>query len=587
MNVTQRLAGPIIAVLSLSCLGRAETVDKEFLQSLPAAEQSMKDSVDHWGLPFSDQLRRFVSARSSFRETLGEQAPKNFIVGTQHGLEKVPQNKYWFKGKYATSVSVAAARNEYENFQVAVLPDIGKSLGRVALVAGDLRLQAGGRVISRRNVKIYRVGYVKTVPARYPALYTGMWPDSLLPNAPMKISGTDLGLFWIEIKVPQDVTPGNYRGRLLLKADDETVPIDVALRVYSFALPARVPFPIAAWTSPRWPWGEKMTVEEYRSLLGEFLGHGVDPVSVGKDFLSLDDNDFGILDENLDFCFARGLQLFDIPNPGGKPEKLRPLVEHLRKKGWIDRALVYSNQDEPDASQFITKNIPFYRKLKSLFPDLRLYLASEYHPNIDDGCDIWLTDLSTGKGPDFARDHCGGAEFWVYYCHLPVRIDYRRPLVQAPNMQIDNEAIEHRLALWLAWKYDTKGVFIWAGNRQWTEKNTKRNDWEETGWQLPDQPSGFPYAGIHNGNGYLIYPGPHPSIRLKVLRDGLEDYGYFMELKRRAATSTNEGLRNEAERLISVPQSVVMDAHYFNRNPAALLETRKRMARLIDALDGR
>lgn len=82
MNVTQRSPGPIVALLLLSCLGKAETVDKEFLQALPAAEQSMKDDVDHWGLPFSDQLRRFVSARSSFRKTLGEQAPKNFIVGT-------------------------------------------------------------------------------------------------------------------------------------------------------------------------------------------------------------------------------------------------------------------------------------------------------------------------------------------------------------------------------------------------------------------------------------------------------------------------------------------------------------------------
>jgi len=327
-----------------------------------------------------------------------------------------------------------------------------------------------------------------------------------------------------------------------------------------------------------------MTAEEYRLLLGEFLEHGVDPVSVGRDFFSLEKNDFRILDKNLEFCFARGLQLFDIPNAGGKPEKLRPLVEHLRKKGWIEKALVYSNQDEPTPTQFVAKNIPFYKKLKSLFPDLRVYLASEYHPNIDNGCDVLMIDLSTGKGPDFAREHCGKAEFWVYYCHLPVRIDYYRPLVQAPNMQIDNEAIEHRLALWMAWKYNTKGMFIWAGNRGWSKKNTDRKDWEQAGWQLSDQPSGFPYAGIHNGNGFLIYPGPHPSIRLKVLRDGLEDYGYFMELKRRAAMSTNEEIHKKVEGLLSMPQTVLTDAHYFNRNPAALLNTRKEMARLIEVL---
>jgi len=30
---------------------------------------------------------------------------------------------------------------------------------------------------------------------------------------------------------------------------------------------------------------------------------------------------------------------------------------------------------------------------------------------------------------------------------------------------------------------------------------------------------------------------------------------------------------------------VLVDAHYFNRNPAGLLETRQEIARLIDALE--
>ena len=96
------------------------------------------------------------------------------------------------------------------------------------------------------------------------------------------------------------------------------------------------------------PSGEAMPPEDYRALMAEFLRHGVDPISIGRAFVSLKDNDFSILDQNLEFCFARGLQLFEIPRPGEKLERLKPLVEHLRKKGWIDKALIYSNQDEPD-----------------------------------------------------------------------------------------------------------------------------------------------------------------------------------------------------------------------------------------------
>jgi hypothetical protein len=345
-----------------------------------------------------------------------------------------------------------------------------------------------------------------------------------------------------------------------------------------------VPLPIAVWTTPKWPSGERMSKEDYRLLLAEFLGHGVDPVSVGKEGVSLSNNDFRQFDENIAYCFARGLQRFEIPAPGENVEKLRPLVEHLRQKGWIEKALVYSIQDEPDPAQFAERNVPHYQKLHALFPDLRVFLASQYHPGIDGACDIWMTDLSSGQGPNFAVKHRGKADLWFYYCHLPIHVDFFRPLVQAPNMEIDNEAIEHRLALWLAWKYRTPGMFVWAGNQEWSGKAAGRRDWEKTGWSLSDRPSPFPYGGIHNGNGYLVYPGPCPSIRLKVLRDGLEDYGYLMELKKRAEASSKEELRARAARLLAVPSDVLVDAHYFNRNPAALASVRKAMADCIEAL---
>jgi len=579
-----RPCGIVLAWLLLCRPAPGQVVDKEFLQSLPAEEQAMQDTVDHWGLPFSDQLRRFVAARAEFRRALGDAAPGDFFVGIEHGLEKVPRNKYWFKGRYGTSIALEAARNESESFQVAVIPDVGKALADVVLEPRDLRHAGGRGTIPAAMIRVYRVGYVDTVPARYPSLYTGAWPDALLPNAPIAIGGTDLGLFWVDVKVPVDARPGDYSGRIELRVDGRSVPVEIALHVHGFALPDRVPFPIAVWTSPTWPSGEKMTPAEYRDLAAEFLAHGVDPVSIGTAFVSLDKPDFDLLDENLAFCFERGLQLFEVPSPRGDVEKLGPLVEHLREKGWLDRAIVYSNQDEPDAAQFAERNVPFCREIRSRYPGLRVYLASEHHAGIDEGCDVWMTDLSSGRGIDFARNNRGRAELWVYYCHLPIRIDFVRPLVHAPNMQIDNEAIEHRLALWLAWKYQTPGMFIWAGNRQWASREIDRSDWEQTGWKLGDKPSGFPYGGIHNGNGYLMYPGPYPTLRLKVLRDGLDDYGYLAELARRAKATSDPELRRRAEALLAIAPSVLIDSHYFNRDPAGLLENRKEIARTIDIL---
>ena len=107
-----------------------------------------------------------------------------------------------------------------------MLPDVGKRLDRVSLAPHDLRRVDGAGVLSAGTIRVYRVGYVRTVPARYPVLYTGLWPDRLMPNEPVAVAGTDLGLFWVEIKVPRDAAPGDYRGEMSLELDGQNAQRD-------------------------------------------------------------------------------------------------------------------------------------------------------------------------------------------------------------------------------------------------------------------------------------------------------------------------------------------------------------------------
>lgn len=551
-------------------------------KSLPANEQKLLNTVDHWGLPFSDQLRRFSSGADNLKAEMKEKTPENFIIGIQHGLEKIPLNKYWFKGQYTSKVSVKAAQNEYENFQIAVLPRIGKTLGKVTLRADGLHHKTGKYTIPEDKIKIYRVAYVETQQACYPSLYTGKWPDPLLPNDVTSISGTDLGLFWVEVFVPKDAQPGMYNGILILEADNEKVEISLSLEVYSFALPDRVEFPLTVWTGKGLPWGTEMDLEANRQLWKMLLEHSIDPISVGKEYFSFENMDFKTLDENIEYCLEKGLQVFEIPRADSN--SLAPLISHLREHGYLKKAMIYSADDEPDDETFANKIIPAYNKMHSAYPDLRVFQATEYHPDIDKGCDIWLNDLSTAKGIEFAMQNKGKAELWAYYCHLPIHIDYCRPLITAPNMLIDNEAIEHRLAFWIAWKYKIKGMFIYAGNHGWGNSGIDSKNWEKTGWKLPspDMPLTYPYAGVHNGNGYLIYPGPCPSIRMKVLRDGMEDLGYFTILDNIVAKAKNKNLKKQAQQLLSVSPDVFVNSHYFNRDTSALLANRDDIAKMIE-----
>jgi hypothetical protein len=128
-------------------------------------------------------------------------------------------------------------------------------------------------------------------------------------------------------------------------------------------------------------------------------------------------------------------------------------------------------------------------------------------------------------------------------------------------------------------RYDVKGMFIWSGNRAWPKKDVEQ--WTAAGFPCKDKNAGYPYAGIHNGNGYLIYPGPLPSVRLKTLRDGAEDYAY---LQRIAEIARSDKPNAQAARTLlkGIVPVLFVDTHYFNRDPEALIAYRTKLGEFLD-----
>ena len=148
-------------------------------------------------------------------------------------------------------------------------------------------------------------------------------------------------------------------------------------------------------------------------------------------------------------------------------------------------------------------------------------------------------------------------------------------------MQIDNPALEHRLALWVSHYYGAKVVFIWSGNFY-----TFGDDFWQT-LTLDSKPSGFPYAGVHNGNGWIVYPSPDgqstlPSLRLKVIRDGLQDIALMEAVRAAIDAGTTKGKKatDLAELLDPVPE-VFVHPHYFNQLPETLLARREAILRAV------
>jgi glycosyl hydrolase family 123 len=110
-----------------------------------------------------------------------------------------------------------------------------------------------------------------------------------------------------------------------------------------------------------------------------------------------------------------------------------------------------------------------------------------------------------------------GEEAWLYTCNSAVFLDY-------PALFIDTGASDTRVIPWLAFRHGFTGLLYWQSVSSYGQSG---GPWET------------PLVMLANGDGNLLYPGvpgqpdvathqPIPSLRLQVLRDGMEDYEYLV-----------------------------------------------------------
>lgn len=528
----------------------------------PEAETAVMNDVDHWGQAFSDQHRLLEDRIADFEKQTG-QGRLDYVLGVETSLRKTFPDKYRFKGRITDRVELFAARNESEAFQLAVIPRLGAQLDNVAIAVSELRTNGPDDVVIPAGaVQLWRVGFVETSDPSYPARAVGLWPDPLLELQPFSIQGRDLGLVWCEIKVPAEAAAGDYTGTITVTpANAAPMQLTVNLHVWAFELPVRVPMPMLVWT-------RKSSGEEFLKTAELLLAHHVDPISVGRTM------DPTVLDPALSFCLERGLMFFQTPDATDF-DAFRPYYDHLKEKAWLDKALLYGAHDEPIRQQFEDIVVPQTQRVRAAFPGLRTFLASEYYKGMDRGTDVILFDLSTNFQEWIEAGRPGRIEPWWYFCGIPIGAELRRCLADAPQMLLDRDAIEHRVVYWMAHHYGVRGMFTYGGDL-WPKDNEA---WPKQPFRLNEKMT-YPYAGRFNGDGFIVYPGPRPSIRLKNIRDGAEDYWYLSALSQLAQIPrTKQAAQALQDRIMP---DVFVDTHYFNHRPEALLDCRLKIGEFLE-----
>lgn len=291
------------------------------------------------------------------------------------------------------------------------------------------------------------------------------------------------------------------------------------------------------------------------------------------------------------------------PESGVKYETLfadyaKKLESHLRDKGWLDMAYVYwFDEPEPKDYEFVAKG---FARLQKHAPGLTRMITEEPNAAFIDALkkentniDIWCPVSYNFDEDEAKKRRQSNERFWWYVCCGP-----RAPYC---TLFIDHAATELRVWHWQAWKYGVAGSLIWDTN-YWTSHDdwqTAQNPYDDPMSYVALRQSGNRKGYWGNGDGRFLYPpleaarpglnegrpvlkDPVPSIRLAMLREGVEDYE-MLSLLRKLKEEHPEAA-DEIDALLIVPAEITSSLIEFTTDPRPLEQRRKRIAALIERL---
>lgn len=520
-------------------------------------------------------------------------------IWTTDSLTRV---KRYESARPGAEVSIAAARGEWESFQI-ILSGERSSIKGLRLHA-DVALGPEGSALP--PPRVFWQHYV-TVSQSTPMspLPPGDYPDALLPmdlGPPSPISWNGVGNqpLWIDIFVPYTTPPGRYQGSIDIQSatGDLIKQVPYSVEVHPFDLPVvpslRTSFGLV-WRRIAEAHGfdrdapepsEELArlIDSYALLLAEHR------LSVDQIESSYPDGVTGELDETeveralRDHLLHRHASAIGLPIwpdwPFGDPlgrdrEAAKAYVARwmglLTRFRASDRGyVIMGDLDEPndaDAYEIVREWGAFFNEVETEH-DVRVPLLITEQPTPDkkswgrlDGApDIWVPHFSSvwddmeapGAPRDIAKRLAAGDEIWTYAALVQIPESWEdlhgNPKIMTeghpPVWALDYPAINHRILGWLLPLHGLTGLAYW--DMLYFEEDV--DPWLDAG--VFHHPSG----DIYNGDGFYIYPAtkerfgvhqPVASLRLKWIRDAAEDYDYLMLAK-------ELGLADEARRLTHV-----------------------------------
>ena len=545
-------------------------------------------------------------------------APAGVACWSQSSGRKV------FRGRPAPTAQdralrIAAARNEAEAAQLVVRPE---------RAAKGVRVQA--KLPPFLETEIRRVGYLLVDLPMDSMGARGLWPDPIFDQEP---AGCDIAAgenqpFWITVKPRKGTKPGLYRGTLEISAAAgmKAFSVPVEVRVFGFDLPDRMTCETALGLTFKtvFEYHHAKKSEDKAAIAAKYLEmysrHHITPYSPlygtstptwtekwtkGKAADSEPTFAWGDWDAAVEKALGEyAFNTFRLPVKGkgsGDPVTRRPrsqrkingvsetnalfevfmerylkgIESHIREKGWLDEAYIYSF-DEPHKEDFdyMKEDLARFRKYA---PSLRRMVTMAPNEAMYGYVNLWCPITEHFNREKAWARQASGDQVWWY-----ITFSSKPPKV---NEHVEHAGVDMRVWLWQTWLEKVTGVLIWetvCWNRPavYPDPEKPQNPYEDTIVWSRDRP-------WNTGEGRYVYPpprcfetkepvlaGPVDSIRFEMLREGVEDYEYFAILKR----------LDPANAHLTVPREVTTSLDDYSTDPAAMEAHRLRLAEAIERL---
>ncbi len=572
-------------------------------------------------LKYAKSLLKLKNDTETFFRQLNTRQDKNAAAAFMRKFPKSPWGYGWihsaahvyrsgipFQGYTGGIPAIRLARNETEAIQLVLRSR--KTIKNVRISTGPLINKKNNATLPQSAVKIAPVGFVQPMPAPYPHEKIKWRPDPLLDN--LKAFQLDPDVWqpiWLEIKTGRSTMPGTYHGTITVTGDNvPAINIPFAVTVWNFELPERLTMPAAftyggldrhiyaknnkEWTEfESWKTGQK-SVDELSpggkrlcniELTTEdlLLAHRITPsnlylstrahtVKEVRRWIEKGGGPFNIFYVQSVPSIKKGE-----PYPPGIRKWLLSVidaaVQEFKKADLLQYAYIYAF-DEMEENQFAAAR-DILTEVKKRWPDIPI-VTTAFDPSygkdsgLADLVDIWVPLApkleKEQKAIQEARQR--GAKIWSYTCMY----------TPEANFLLEQPASAPRLLTGIMqYKYNSDG-FLYYHTNYWQRSPVLK------GGPLTNHTGRSAYQSF-NGDGMLLYPGadgPLPTIRLKGIRDGLEDHEYFLLLERLEGLTAEERL--ERDKLLKIPETVVFSMREYDKTGDKLIDYRQKIGEFLD-----